>query len=340
MNGMKSGKSDNTELAALNQNNIKRLTPNEEYQKGIRRRRGGALLFVLLLLIEMQFGLLLLGGVIDENLHNRIMQQIQNTNDGQILFETGTYVGETDFGYLVGEGTFNFASGTVYTGRWSNNLMNGQGVLNVPSEGTYTGEFLDSEKSGQGTFVWDDGAVYDGEWKYDGSDHSKVQYTVTFGPDGEGQEKIEGTEGQTTFTLSTGDTITISGAPSVKNVKDSEANNNTFSYVLTHADQYETVTPTYGTLTITTRSVVMTSATDSKEYDGKALTNDEVTETGDGFIEGEGCPDHQIIDIRAPRGCECIEGNRELRVPCELHRDNYRGGELHGQGGTPSVWRP
>lgn len=168
MNGTKTDTSGNAELMELNQhNNLKRLTPNEEYRKGIRRRRGRALLFVLLLLIEAQFGLLLLGSVIGENLHNRIMQQIEYTNDGQILFETGTYVGETDFGYLVGEGTFNFASGTVYTGQWRNNMMNGQGILKVPSEGTYTGDFLDSEKSGHGKFVWDDGAVYDGEWKYD-----------------------------------------------------------------------------------------------------------------------------------------------------------------------------
>ncbi len=43
-----------------------------------------------------------------------------------------------------------------------------------------------------------------------------------------------------------------------------------------------------GTLEISKRTVTMTSATDSKTYDGKALTNDKVTETGDGFVEGEG----------------------------------------------------
>ena len=43
-----------------------------------------------------------------------------------------------------------------------------------------------------------------------------------------------------------------------------------------------------GTLTITKRTVVMTSADDTKPYDGTALTNDTVTVTGDGFAEGEG----------------------------------------------------
>ncbi len=42
------------------------------------------------------------------------------------------------------------------------------------------------------------------------------------------------------------------------------------------------------TYKITPRSVTLTSATDSKVYDGTALTNDTVTVSGDGFVEGEG----------------------------------------------------
>ena len=34
--------------------------------------------------------------------------------------------------------------------------------------------------------------------------------------------------------------------------------------------------------------MTMTSATDTKEYDGDPLTNDTVTVSGDGFVEGEG----------------------------------------------------
>lgn len=43
-----------------------------------------------------------------------------------------------------------------------------------------------------------------------------------------------------------------------------------------------------GSLSILPRRVIMTSASDEKEYDGKALTNDEVKISGDGFIKGEG----------------------------------------------------
>ena len=43
-----------------------------------------------------------------------------------------------------------------------------------------------------------------------------------------------------------------------------------------------------GTLTISKREVTLTSATDSKVYDGTALTNDTVTVSGDGFAKNEG----------------------------------------------------
>ena len=49
-----------------------------------------------------------------------------------------------------------------------------------------------------------------------------------------------------------------------------------------------TVTPVDGKLEIIKRPVTLTSATDSKTYDGKALTNDKITVSGDGWVEGEG----------------------------------------------------
>ena len=50
---------------------------------------------------------------------------------------------------------------------------------------------------------------------------------------------------------------------------------------------------TDGKLTITPRSVKLTSATDEKVYDGQPLTRPDVTVTGDGFVAGE------VSDIRA-----------------------------------------
>ncbi len=58
------------------------------------------------------------------------------------------------------------------------------------------------------------------------------------------------------------------------------------------ADNYE-ITTTEGKLTITKRSVTLTSETANKVYDGTPLTKPEVTVTGDGFVTGE------VTDIKA-----------------------------------------
>ena len=72
-----------------------------------------------------------------------------------------------------------------------------------------------------------------------------------------------------------------------------EAANVVTSYKIMHGDVdvtagYGEATLKNGTLTVTPRSVIMTSANDEKPYDGTPLTNNTVTVTGDGFIEGEG----------------------------------------------------
>ena len=48
------------------------------------------------------------------------------------------------------------------------------------------------------------------------------------------------------------------------------------------------------TYTITKRSVTLTSASDSKSYDGTALTNSNVTISGDGFASGEGVASYNV----------------------------------------------
>ncbi|MGN0055424.1 MAG: MBG domain-containing protein [Atopobiaceae bacterium] len=51
---------------------------------------------------------------------------------------------------------------------------------------------------------------------------------------------------------------------------------------------FTNIQTTDGTLTVSPRQVTLTSASDSKTYDGKPLTNHTVTPGGDGFVEGEG----------------------------------------------------
>lgn len=75
-----------------------------------------------------------------------------------------------------------------------------------------------------------------------------------------------------------------------------------------------------GTLTIEKRTVIMTSASQNKVYDGKALTNKDVTETGDGFAEGEGAS----YDVT---GSQTNVGESDNEFTYELNKgtkaDNY-----------------
>lgn len=54
-----------------------------------------------------------------------------------------------------------------------------------------------------------------------------------------------------------------------------------------HTANYKYAPVVHGTLTITQRNVTVTTAEGSKVYDGIALTNANVTISGDGFVEGE-----------------------------------------------------
>ena len=105
---------------------------------------------------------------------------------------------------------------------------------------------------------------------YDGTPLTKPEVTVT----GDGF-----VDGEVTDIKATG---------SVTNVSDGSVTN-TIEYTTT--DKFVpgnyNITKSEGTLTINPRSVIITSGSASKTYDGTALTKPEVTVTGDGFVDGE-----------------------------------------------------
>ena len=75
---------------------------------------------------------------------------------------------------------------------------------------------------------------------------------------------------------------------SVTNVEDTVAGNNKITkYAVANAGNYNSIQTVNGTLTITPRSVKLSSETASKVYDGTPLTKPKVTITGDGFVKGE-----------------------------------------------------
>ena len=86
----------------------------------------------------------------------------------------------------------------------------------------------------------------------------------------------------------TGEVTDIKATGSVTNVSEGSVTN-TIVYTTTDKfveDNYN-ITKDEGTLTINPRSVIITSGSASKTYDGTPLTNDEIKITGDGFVDGE-----------------------------------------------------
>ncbi len=84
----------------------------------------------------------------------------------------------------------------------------------------------------------------DGEQEYSGSEFHKAEYTVTYG----GQTVDANDDGS--YTLPTGDKLTVTDTSKVKDVADTAEGNNEFTYVLENADQYSSVSTVFGMLTV------------------------------------------------------------------------------------------
>ena len=193
------------DASELNQEQETKLSPIEENKKARRRRMISSFLFVLFLSATSFISFTFFAMIFSEDLHYRVINEIENRVLGINVSTSGTYMGETDFGYYVGNAIFTFSTGAVYEGEWNDNFMHGIGTLNVPDEGVYEGEFVNSKKEGKGIFTWNDGTVYSGQWENDQMDgrgtyvtSDSVQYVGEF----EGNRLKKGT---CTFTNETGE---------------------------------------------------------------------------------------------------------------------------------------
>lgn len=117
------------------------------------------------------------------------------------------------------------------------------------------------------------------QWTYDGNSHSDTSYTVKYN----GRVATDGA-------LTTGDTVTAVISGSVKDKKDTVTGNNVVqSYTIENEDCYSNVTRTNGTLTIKpiTTEIVVRGDSDTRGYNGNALTKNTFTYTDGVLISGD-----------------------------------------------------
>ena len=147
--------------------------------------------------------------------------------------------------------------------------------------------------------------------------------TVTAGND---SKKYDGTELRSntyssTGKLADGETLLVMVEGSITNVGSTD--NNVASVKVMRGEKevtsnYENIVKVSGTLTVTKRNVILTSATDSKAYDGTPLTNSNITVGGDGFAEGEGA----AYDVT---GSQTVAGTSDNTFTYTLNKGTLEG---------------
>ncbi len=182
--------------------------------------------------------------------------------------EGNTY---TVSGYITSDPT------EVNAGTYPNTVTVTGAIVKDANDNDVTAQFTVNKDDGQLIInkaeMTDEDAHAEGyEDKYDGADHKG---TIT---------APEGSKYEYTYTVDD-EEVTTSEEPSIKNVGTIEV-----SVKVTNPN-YNDKTLTY-TLIVTPRNVTITSASDSKEYDGTPLTKNnpdtDITVSVDGFVEGEG----------------------------------------------------
>ena len=118
---------------------------------------------------------------------------------------------------------------------------------------------------------------HDGTEQYDGTEKSVTGYEVTKISDPKSKYQVSDFKFEGNAEVKGTDAGTYNMELKPEDFKNTNKNFENVIFVIED-----------GTLTITERNVTLTSADDSKCYDGKPLTNDKITVTGDGFVEGEG----------------------------------------------------
>ena len=146
--------------------------------------------------------------------------------------------------------------------------------------------------------------------------------TATYGDTDKSVSATTDGDGDISYAVKTGseDYIEVNASTGALTIKKVPADGKAYVTVtaaetLTYAQATEEVT-----VTVSKRSVTLTSATDSKQYDGTPLTNDTVTVGGDGFANGEGAQ-YTVKGTITLVGTS--ENEFEYKLNDNTHADNY-----------------
>lgn len=214
--------------------------------------------------------------IVDDKLNIAQRKVLMTSADGEKVYDgtplTNSTVTVTGDGFAKGEGaTYTVTGSQLDVGHSPNSFTY---ELN---EGTLAANYIIEIKDGELTIkpiLTEITITAESDEKlYDGSELTNSKFTFTPG------------------ILIDGDVLTAVVEGSQLNAGSSA--NVVKSHVVMRGDTDVTVNYSFadyvdGKLTVTPRKVLMTSGSDEKVYDGAPLTKDEVTVTGDGFIEGEG----------------------------------------------------
>ena len=214
--------------------------------------------------------------IVDGKLNIAQRKVLMTSADGEKVYDgtplTNSTVTVTGDGFAEGEGAAYTVTGSQLDEGSSNNSFTYE--LN---EGTLAANYIIETKEGELTVkpILTEITITanSGEKMYDGSALINGGYTFTSG------------------ILVDGDVLTAVVEGSQLNAGSSANVVKSYRVMRGETDvtaNYRFAESVDGKLTVTARKVVMTSADDEKVYDGTPLTNDEITVTGDGFIEGEG----------------------------------------------------
>ena len=120
------------------------------------------------------------------------------------------------------------------------------------------------------------------DWTYDGNEHTMKKYTVHYG-----NETIYGVEGQTEFTLSTGDKVTVSPNynAKIRHVNENEVANS-FTWTVSNENNYTKGQDKVGTLKIFPAELTITMEDRELVFNDSTQYGWNSQDTGHELVEG------------------------------------------------------